>query len=187
MNLTPKLYMKRKEVPYESLLDMKDQKTEYKDCGVYRESDSKDKKRNQEIDKLTRSSKYKEDMFPWHYPEVCDALLNFIPLWDKELNKDDYIVKEFNYLFYKKGDFFKLHSDRILTPGKPERVFSTSTIVSKTDLVGGELQICSKDGSKFNIDLEEGETVFFDSNTKHEVKEVLSGEREVLVAWIYKK
>ena len=32
-----------------------------------------------------------------------------------------------------------------------------------------------------------GETIFFSSFRDHEVRKVMKGEREVLVAWIYKK
>jgi predicted 2-oxoglutarate/Fe(II)-dependent dioxygenase YbiX len=37
------------------------------------------------------------------------------------------------------------------------------------------------------VNLDVGETIFFSSFRDHEVRKVMKGEREVLVAWIYKK
>ena len=50
----------------------------------------------------------------------------------------DYLVYEFNYLIYNKGDHFKKHRDRLDKP--PNRIYSTSTLISQSsDFEGGEL------------------------------------------------
>ena len=41
--------------------------------------------------------------------------------------------------------------------------------------------------TQVDVHIDVGETLFFDSRTPHEITEVMQGEREVLVAWIYKK
>ena len=108
--------------------------------------------------------------------------------WNPERLNADFIVNEFNYLIYDKGDHFKRHRDKLFVEGRPQRVYSTSTLISQSDdFEGGELIVYDNDNNPINTDLQVGETAFFDSNSSHQVNPVTKGTREVLVAWIYKK
>ena len=127
---------------------------------------------------------------PSLFPEISKALLDLIPVWNKNLNPINYCVKEMQYLKYSVGDHFTKHKDQIVIKDKDLRIFSTSTIISKTsDLKGGDFQIWTPDESYTDVvNLEVGETLFFDSEiTPHQVHKVTCGTREVLVSWIYIK
>jgi predicted 2-oxoglutarate/Fe(II)-dependent dioxygenase YbiX len=179
-----KLYIKRKDLNIESLYDMRDDKSSFSLAGVYRDNKSK-------IDKSARSTKYKNNINPDHYPEITKSLTDMISIWDSTLNPADYIVKEFNYLKYGEGDHFVRHHDHIKIDGERDpngRVFSTSTIISKSDdLRGGDFIIWDQYNIGHNVSLDVGETIFFTSFRDHQVNKVLQGNREVLVAWIYKR
>lgn len=179
-----KLYIKRKDLNIESLYDMRDESSSYEDSKVSSGGRIK-------INKETRSSKYKSNVHPLYYPEVCKSLLNMISIWDSTLNPADFYVKEFNYLKYGKGDHFVRHHDHLIINGKPDpkgRVFSTSTIISKSDdLRGGDFIIWDQYDAEYKPSLDVGETIFFSSFTDHQVRKVLQGNREVLVAWILKR
>ena len=54
-------------------------------------------------------------------------------------------------------------------------------------LVGGDFVIWDDVEYRNIVELTVGETIFFSSFRNHEVRKVMKGEREVLVAWIYKK
>ena len=178
IKLPPKLYLKRKDIPIQSLLDMAEDQSDFSEAGVYR-------KDFRGVDKNTRSTKLKKDIKPKDYPDICKYLLEMVSIWNGTLDPNDYKVQEFNYLKYEKGDHFTRHKD-ILPDG--ERIFSTSTIITKSDdLKGGDFVIFQDDGYFQAIDLDIGETVFFSSETHHQIDPVISGTREVLVAWIWKK
>jgi len=120
---------------------------------------------------------------PQWFPDFSHQLLKASDLKDRDL-----VVREFQYLRYRKGHFFKSHYDRLEeVVGGSYRVCSTITLVDHTDdLQGGELQIL-QNGKYQTVPLEKGQTLFFDSaKTKHRVTEVLSGVRYSLVAWIHK-
>jgi predicted 2-oxoglutarate/Fe(II)-dependent dioxygenase YbiX len=114
-----------------------------------------------------------------------------ISIWDSTLNPADFYVKEFNYLKYGEGDHFVRHRDHLKRNGKRDpngRVFSTSTIIDKSDdLRGGDFILWDQYNVEHNISLDVGETIFFSSFREHQVRKVLQGNREVLVAWIYKR
>lgn len=174
----PKLYMRRTDIPLESLFDLKEEEGKLKPAGIYSEGKGK-------IDKNTRSTTLKA-LDVEAYPDINNALLNMINIWDGTLNPKDYIVREYNYLIYNEGDHFHKHHDQL--KDKNPRIFSTSTIISYSeDFEGGEFGIFSNDGYFETLDLTPGETVFFDSTTHHQVFPVKKGTREVLVAWIYHK
>lgn len=139
-----------------------------------------------QIDRTVRSSEIKAAIKPEHYPDVCEFLLDTMMKWNPNLKRNDYMVGEFDYLRYKKGDHFAWHEDKI--PGTL-RQYSTSTIIrASDDLTGGELEILDVDTElSEKISLDVGETVFFSSYTPHRILPVLSGTREVLVAWIWEK
>lgn len=176
----PKLYLKRKDVPMESLLDLAD------DAGQGWGA----AKTVQGYKPEARSTQIKHGLNPIEYIDVSKCILDMVNIWDTTLDPNDYIVGEFNYLKYSEGDHFIKHSDLLReSVGKHnERIFSTSTIISKTDdLKGGEFLIWDHVGISQEVSLDVGETIFFDSSTHHQVNKVTSGVREVLVAWIWKK
>ena len=179
-----KIYIKRKDLNIESLYDMRDDKSSFSLAAVYRDSKLK-------VDKSTRSTKHKNNINPEHYPEITKSLTDMISIWDSTLNPADFYVKEFNYLKYGEGDHFVRHRDHIRINGERDpngRVFSTSTIISKSDdLRGGDFIIWDQYNAEHNISLDVGETIFFSSFRDHQVNKVLQGNREVLVAWIYKR
>lgn len=187
----PKLYMLRKDIPLESLFDMKSAEglgKKWEKTGVARKDFNG-------YDPSTRDGLINYAIQPKDFPEVTNILENMVNIWNPTLDPKRYRAHEFNYIQYGKGHFFKKHRDRISESqdGKTlksnnVRIFSTSTIISKTDdLEGGEFLIWSGDGLQENINLEVGQTIFFSSTTEHEVTPVIKGVREVLVAWIYER
>jgi len=182
--IPPKLFVKRSDVPIQSLMDMDFAPSRETPALVYKEGHP-DKPHDD------RKTTLKMDIKPQEYPEVCKALLNIISIWDKALDPADFVVSEFNYLKYGVGDLFKKHKDRLPDNSgslKP-RLFSTSTIIKVSDdLKGGEFRIWPEDESTtIECNLDVGDTIFFSSQTMHEVNTVYSGNREVLVAWITHK
>lgn len=177
----PKLYLKRKDIPIESLYDMLEESGEEQAAGVYRKgiSENDPKTRSTTLKKINRND----------YPEVNSILENMTNIWDGTLNPKDYYVGEYNYLKYGKGDHFTKHIDHIKTGDNSSgRIFSTSTIIKMSDdLKGGDFVIWDNINAPHQISLEVGETIFFSSTTPHQINPVIQGEREVLVAWIYKK
>jgi len=178
----PKLYVKRKDIPIQSLFDLASSDTRDKAAGIYT-PDGKP-----EVDNLIRSTTIKVGPTPEDFPDICKHLLDMINIWDGTLDPNDYVVKEFNYLKYGKGDKFTRHRDQIKKKGKAFRIFSTSTIIKVSDdLEGGHFRMWDHLHTQVDVHIDVGETLFFDSRTPHEITEVMQGEREVLVAWIYKK
>ena len=179
-----KLFLKRKDLNIESLYDMRDDKSSFRLSEVSRNNKLK-------VDKSTRSTKTKNNINPYHYPEITKSLTDMISIWDSTLNPADYIVKEFNYLKYGEGDHFVRHHDNLRIDGKRDpngRIFSTSTIIAKSDdLRGGDFIIWDQYNARHQISIDVGETIFFSSFAWHQVEKVLQGNREVLVAWIYEK
>jgi predicted 2-oxoglutarate/Fe(II)-dependent dioxygenase YbiX len=180
MITAPKLYLKRKDISIQSLLDMKEADSKESAAGITRDG-------VEQIDRTYRSTTLKKDIFINNYPDVCNALLQMINIWDPTLDPSDFTVKEFNYLKYGAGDKFTAHQDdNDKTVNR--RVFSTSTMINASDdLEGGDFVIYDDTQVPYRIDLDPGETIFFKSPTWHEVTEVKQGNREVLVAWIYYK
>lgn len=180
----PKLYMKRTDIPMQSLLDMDFQDSREQKAGVYSNKAGGVNGFNNDV----RSTTIKKDVKPKDYPDVCKYLVDMVNIWDPTLDPNNFEVQEFNYLKYGEGDKFKKHRDQIKEEGKPLRIFSTSTIVKTSDdLTGGDFVIWDYDGVQHTVELQPGETIFFDSTVHHEVTEVTKGNREVLVAWIYYK
>ena len=103
----PKLYVKRKDIPIQSLFDLASSDTRDKAAGIYT-PDGKP-----EVDNLIRSTTIKVGPTPEDFPDICKHLLDMINIWDGTLDPNDYVVKEFNYLKYGKGDKFTRHRDQI--------------------------------------------------------------------------
>tara|TARA_R110001632_G_scaffold159076_3_gene277296 strand:- start:967 stop:1536 length:570 start_codon:yes stop_codon:yes gene_type:complete len=177
-----KLFIKHKIVDYNSLLDMKeDVDGTLVDAEVW---SPKGGNKN----KQARSTKLKRFIKPYDYPDICMQLITLVNKWNPDKLNLEHMVWEFNYLIYTEGDHFKRHRDRMKQNNRPDRLYSTSTLISQSaDFEGGELIIYDDDDNPTNTDLQVGETAFFDSMTPHQVNPVTKGTREVLVAWIYKK
>jgi hypothetical protein len=179
-----KIYIKRKDLNIESLYDMRDDESFYFYANVIQNNKSS-------VNKSSRSTKIKNGINPDHYPEITKSLTDMISIWDSTLNPADFYVKEFNYLKYREGDHFVRHHDHVRINGELDpngRVFSTSTIIDKSDdLRGGDFIIWDQYNAEHKISLDVGETIFFSSFRDHQVNKVLQGNREVLVAWIYKR
>lgn len=178
----PKLYLKRKDIPIQSLYDMRDEEAEERVAETYNPN-KKIIQRNHEYRSTTLKMISIKD-----YPDVNKFLLNMVNLWDGTKDPNDYYVGEYNYLKYGKGDHFVKHMDFIETAENSGRVYSTSTIIHKSDnLEGGRFIMYDDNQFPHHVELDIGETVFFSSKTEHMIEKVIEGEREVLVAWIYKK
>ena len=178
------LFLKRKVVNYNSLLEMKeDTSCKFKDAEVLV---TKPIQKSVLMPK-SRSTTLKEGIKIDQYPDICADLIDFVDDWPDPRIKEECRVGEFNYLIYNNGDHFKVHVDRI---GQkiPRRIYSTSTLISQSaDFEGGELIIYDRHGNGIDTDLKVGETVFFHATTPHQVNPVTKGTREVLVAWIFDK
>ena len=106
------------------------------------------------------------------FPELCERI--------ESVTNDGTKVKQFDLLLYKKGYYYKKHRDVLK---KEHRTWTSVTMIDKQDLSGGEL-VVYVDDDEVVVDLDIGETVVFKSSYYHEAKEVLSGNRLVLVAWL---
>lgn len=174
------LYVRKKVVPYESLLDLVED-TEDK---PFTQSIVYSSKRGERTNTDNRSTSVKWPD-PKNWIDINASLLSMLSSFQEDPNQFE--VLEYNLLEYQKFDKFVKHRDT-LSGQTRLRKYSTSTIIKTSkDLVGGDLIISSDDGYNQKIDLDVGETVMFSSDTLHEVTEVQQGVRLVLVAWIYKK
>ena len=80
-------------------------------------------------------------------------------------------------LIYGENGYAKKHKDRFTT-------HKTVSILLSSDFTGGEMYINNEDVSLTN----EGDYVVFNGgNESHEVKKIISGERDVLIIWFSKK
>ena len=114
------------------------------------------------------------EMHPRLYPELCETLENYVG--------DNTKVKQFDYLIYNVGDFFLKHTDDYPVP--ISRVWSTVTLLDRSDdLDGGDLVVYDGEEKEI-INLEVGETIVFKSYIEHEVLPVKKGYRKVLVVWL---
>ena len=87
------------------------------------------------------------------------------------------IKREIQLLEYSEGGFFKRHKDG------PKRYKTLIIQLSdENDYTGGELYVEDQPTSK-----KQGSLIIFDSNTYHQLHEVTSGKRYVLVVWLLKE
>ena len=143
------------------------------------------------IYKDLRDAKVKE-VSHLDFPDVCENILDIVPIHRPNLFKDHHYIGEFNYLMYEVGGHFIKHRDYLnKNNGDPfsNRIFSTITLLDKSDdLEGGDLLVWSReDDQPWKAELEIGETVIFHAMKFHQVTPIIRGTREVLVAWIYLK
>lgn len=80
-------------------------------------------------------------------------------------------------LIYSVGDFAKVHKDRFTT-------HKTVSILLSDVFVGGDMYI---DGKLVSLN-QKGDYISFNGGKEfHEIKEIISGNREVLIIWFSKK
>jgi len=80
-------------------------------------------------------------------------------------------------LIYGENGYAKKHKDRFTT-------HKTVSVLLSSDFTGGEMYINDKDVSLTN----EGDYVVFNGGKEsHEVKKIITGERDVLIIWFSKK
>ena len=121
----------------------------------------------------------------------------FISLILSSCNKDNYLPKKLNETVHyevifrdKEQKVKKLRQSYYVIKAKDNKVrrFSTTTVLSLSDdLEGGDFGIRDETGFEVNVNLQERDTLLFESNTEHQVYPVTKGKRVVLVAWIYDK
>lgn len=112
------------------------------------------------------------------FPEICEELESWVD--------DGTKVSQFDLLVYTKGSMFGPHVDGL------DRMWSTSTLLYKSeDLLGGDMIFHHNKKDRYKdyevIDIPLGKTLLFDAQKQsHEVTEVVSGRRVVLVSWLKK-
>ena len=116
-------------------------------------------------------------LFPnnsWVYTLENKNLNEFICNKFEEPIDNLYIIHR---LIYGENGYAKKHKDRFTT-------HKTVSILLSSDFTGGEMYINDKDVSLTN----EGDYVVFNGGKEsHEVKKIITGERDVLIIWFSKK
>ena len=117
-------------------------------------------------------------------PDLVSPIHNFI----KDKVDPKLRILDINYVRYVEGDIFHPHTDdqktlEVSGQHTLRRVTSITMLDHSEDLKGGKLVVWRK-GLAHEFLLEPGETVVFPSQLLHEVTKILSGYREVLVAWL---
>ena len=116
-------------------------------------------------------------LFPnnsWVYTLENKKLNEFICNKFEEPIDNLYIIHR---LIYGENGYAKKHKDRFTT-------HKTISILLSSDFTGGEMYINDKNVSLKN----EGDYVVFNGGSEsHEVKKIISGERDVLIIWFSKK
>ena len=178
------LYIRKKVLPdnlFEDILYHLDNITSWKDATIYN-------KRGGRINEKTRKTKL-HAFEPDFYPDIDKYFRELIHQWNYDLNPEEHYVRELSMLKYEKRDHFVKHLD-LIDDGNSPRVFSTTTVLTKSDdLEGGDFLIYPDGNSDaITVDLDVGDTIFFDSaKTYHQVNKIKKGSRQVLVAWIHKR
>tara|TARA_R100000081_G_C4779219_1_gene150440 strand:+ start:24 stop:554 length:531 start_codon:yes stop_codon:yes gene_type:complete len=175
-----KLYIKQPILSQDDVKALMDAQGKFTTAGVYRQGQSLN-------DRNARSASIKQ-IHPKDFPQVNEKLIGLLTQFDPKATSDKYYVKEYNYLIYNVGDHFKWHRDVIKAKDNKVRRFSTTTVLSLSDdLEGGDFGIKDGTGFEVKVNLQERDTLLFESNTEHQVYPVTKGKRVVLVAWIYDK
>lgn len=93
-----------------------------------------------------------------------------------------YTVMEMHGITYNPGGLFKAHQDVIRGVGR--RYTGIILLSDPEDFEGGILHV--KQSDKYNShSLDRGDLIIFPSNLMHYVSKVVSGDRKVIVFWIY--
>ena len=175
-----KLYIKQPVLSQDDVKALMNAQGKFTSAGIYRRGSSL-------TDRKARSASVKQ-IHPKNFPQVNEKLISLLTQFDPKATSDKYYVKEYNYLIYNVGDHFKWHRDVIKAKDNKPRRFSTTTVLSLSDdLEGGDFGIRDRTGFEVNVNLQERDTLLFDSYTEHQVYPVTKGKRVVLVAWIYDK
>lgn len=101
--------------------------------------------------------------------KLVDTILKYITL------EEDEVIYSLHYIKYESGYYAKRHLDI--------KANKTYLIMLNDNFEGGELYVNDK-----LVSFKQGDMVVFDGQTEyHEVKEITSGCREMMVVWITKK
>jgi hypothetical protein len=120
------------------------------------------------------------------FPATAQILQSLLIENYRSIYKDlDYsAVSDFQYVSYKKGDFFKKHQD-VVTFEKVARVLTMSINISDdSEYVGGDLLIYDGDKVVERCRRERGSFVIFPAFIHHEATLVTRGHREAIVTWL---
>jgi hypothetical protein len=132
-------------------------------------------------------------------PEIFDISSSMLEFTD-ELAYDypeDLWFAQYEFVKYDgNGETFKPHQDDNIDASQHNRLFTSVTMVDKTDdLEGGHLYIWPKtriyddgyryydESLRYTVDLEPWETVIFPAYYFHEASPVLQGRRTILISW----
>ena len=99
--------------------------------------------------------------------ELVDIVKKYI-----QLNEDTEYLSSIHYIHYKEGEEAKEHTDTLSS-------IRTYIMLLSDSFKGGEFYL-EKEHIPFGL----GEMIKFDGTTKHSVKRVTEGNREVLAMWI---
>jgi Rps23 Pro-64 3,4-dihydroxylase Tpa1-like proline 4-hydroxylase len=134
---------------------------------------------NAKTDDSKRNTTRYKIWYNW-FPEICKEFEDYI--------NDGTVVRQFDLLLYEAGGKFEKHLDESRNRLTDKRVWSTITLLDKSDnLIGGDLVIYQNGDDEVGqvVNLNVGETIIFDSKTTwHEITEVIQGTRLSLVAWL---
>jgi len=107
------------------------------------------------------------------------------PDWQFDITQ----MEEVQYTKYKTGGHYNMHNDSIMTTAHPRMVRKLScTLVLNDEFEGGEFQFMSLASgiqTAQDLDLRKGDMLVFPSIQEHRVKPITSGERMVLVGWVW--
>ncbi|MEM9549059.1 MAG: 2OG-Fe(II) oxygenase [Bacteroidota bacterium] len=132
---------------------------------------------------------------------VSKRILEIMPSLEERFKTELNILQKPSFLFYKKGDFFKIHTDSSEDKNSLEDVknrklsiiifLNTETKkIKPNSFCGGTLNFYKIDETidfsnyKFEVHGEAGTAIIFKSDILHEVSQVTNGERFTVVSWI---
>lgn len=96
-------------------------------------------------------------------------------------------LSSFQYVSYKKGEFFKKHNDVVQNNGDVFRALTMSINLSDpTEYSGGSLVVYNeKDEIICSLEKEVGSFIIIPAFLNHEAQVVEDGKREAIVTWLH--
>lgn len=156
------------------------------------------------IDKCYKSAEFRDGSSSAYYPDfrkhnieitgqnshssyykICELLKKCVEA-DDHFQTYTSMVKTSSFLLseYKKGMFYKKHSDNAAMRDCRTDWSCTLFLNNSDEYEGGELKIYLNDEKSIDIKLNRGEYVLYPTGYIHEVAEITSGSRRVCVFWI---
>ena len=181
-----KLYIKQRIFSDEMIQEIRSEGDPIMLSGIHRNGKSL-------LDDKTRSSTHIK-MPPEEWPDIVHPMFELMCQFDPSVNPQQFRCSEnLEYLKYDVNGKFTKHKDVITQKDskdgikRPERYFSTTTLLGATDdLDGGDFNIWTRAGEMVTVPMEVGETIMFRSDLDHEVTNINKGIRRSLVVWIHK-